>query len=309
MHYLYRITNQINGKIYIGQSNNNRRWSQHKYFAKHPEQTGQHIHRAMAKYGVDNFVFEKIATCRTQEDANEVESFLIIQYDSRNKEYGYNSRIGGIAGVRGTVSEETKKKQSEGMKKAYERNGNWNLGTKRTEEQRAKMSAAQQSLDRTNMYPEEVRQRMSEAHIGKVIPEEQREKMSASIQEWWDERNTERFATEEIRCFAPDCKISGKAKYKIIDGVRYCNMHGLRMLRHGSLEKLPTFKYTEDNPMPEEIRRKCGIANVGRIAHNRIIFTEEQITSILQDLRSNKKIAKDFNVTEKVIKRIKNEKY
>jgi GIY-YIG catalytic domain. len=65
MHYLYRITNQLNGKVYIGQSNNKRRWSQHKYFAKHPEQTGQYIHNAMAKYGVENFIFEVIATCKT----------------------------------------------------------------------------------------------------------------------------------------------------------------------------------------------------------------------------------------------------
>jgi hypothetical protein len=64
----------------------------------------------MSKYGVDNFVFEPIATCKTQEDTDEVESLLIIQYDSRNKNKGYNSRIGGIEGGRGAISDETKEK-------------------------------------------------------------------------------------------------------------------------------------------------------------------------------------------------------
>ena len=148
---------------------------------------------------------------------------------------------------------------------------------------------------------------MSEAHLGKVIPEEQREKMAASIQEWWDERNAEFYASEDIKCNAPGCEIKGKAAYKLIDGVRYCNKHGLRLLRHNSLDKLPAFKYDENNPMPDEIRAKCGIANIGKIAHNRIIFDEIQVRQIMSDPRSSKKVAKDFGVSEKVIVRVRKE--
>ena len=95
MHYLYKITNVLSGKIYIGQSNKEKeRWRQHKYFARQ-ENPVQYVHRAMAKYGVDNFIYEVIAMCRTQEDADETEAQLIIQYDSRNKKYGYNRSPGG----------------------------------------------------------------------------------------------------------------------------------------------------------------------------------------------------------------------
>ena len=83
MHYLYRIINQLNNKIYIGQTKHQKnRWMAHKSYAKHPERTKQYIHSAMAKYGADNFVYEIIATCQTQEDANEIESLL-----RKNSEY------------------------------------------------------------------------------------------------------------------------------------------------------------------------------------------------------------------------------
>lgn len=126
MHYLYRITNALDNKIYIGQSNKeNERWRQHKYFAKNPEKTGQYIHRAMAKHGVENFIYEVIAVCKTQEDADQTEAQLIKRYDSRNPNVGYNIAPGGeSAWNKGLppdmqpmygriVSEETRKKISE----------------------------------------------------------------------------------------------------------------------------------------------------------------------------------------------------
>jgi group I intron endonuclease len=95
MHRLYKITNTLNNKVYIGQSNNEiRRWRQHTRFAKQ-ERPLQYVHRAMAKYGIDNFVCEVIAMCLTQEDADEAEIQLIKQYDSQNKGKGYNIASGG----------------------------------------------------------------------------------------------------------------------------------------------------------------------------------------------------------------------
>lgn len=94
MHYLYSITNALNNKVYIGQSNKEKeRWRQHKYFSKH--KPVQYVHFAMSKYGIDNFIYEIIAMCRNQEDADETEMLLIKQYDSRNKEFGYNISPGG----------------------------------------------------------------------------------------------------------------------------------------------------------------------------------------------------------------------
>ena len=95
MHYLYRIINLLNNKVYIGQSNNaNRRWAYHKNQAT-KEKPVQYISRAMKKHGIINFQFEVIATCLTKDDADETETLLIQQYDSRNIKSGYNIKPGG----------------------------------------------------------------------------------------------------------------------------------------------------------------------------------------------------------------------
>jgi len=96
MHYLYKIINLLNHKVYIGQSiHETERWRQHKYFGRNPEKTGQYIHRAISKYGIENFQYEVIAMCRSSEDTNELEVQLINQYDSRNPLKGYNVASGG----------------------------------------------------------------------------------------------------------------------------------------------------------------------------------------------------------------------
>jgi len=133
MHYLYKITNTLNNKVYIGQSNKeNERWRQHKYFARQDEPI-QYIHRAMKKYGVEYFVYEVIAMCRTQKDADETEILLIKSHDSRNKKYGYNVASGGDHA--------------------------WNAGLPSEQQP---MYGKKQS--------EHFKQRMSEVHSGKIAP-------------------------------------------------------------------------------------------------------------------------------------------
>jgi group I intron endonuclease len=231
MHYLYRITNNLDGKIYIGQSNNPEyRWKQHKYDSQRTDPI-QYIHRAIAKHGIENFVFEVIAGCKTQEDTDETESLLIKQYDSRNKEHGYNLMIGGSHGGH---SEETKQKQSKATLQQIATQGHPAQGNKWTDEQRTKLSETLKSLDKEAIYTEEVRQRMSEAHLGIKDTEETKQRKSESAAQAWKER----VDYSEIKCQAEGCDVAGKAKYKIIDGIRYCNKHGLRMLRYGRLNTL-----------------------------------------------------------------------
>lgn len=63
---IYKITNNLNGKIYVGQSINIlERWYQHRYKATDPNEAGYNsaIHQAFRKYGVSNFSFEIIEEC------------------------------------------------------------------------------------------------------------------------------------------------------------------------------------------------------------------------------------------------------
>ena len=66
---IYKITNKINGKVYIGQSINiERRWQQEKRCAfneSSPAYT-QHISKAFRKYGLENFSFEVLEELKAE---------------------------------------------------------------------------------------------------------------------------------------------------------------------------------------------------------------------------------------------------
>lgn len=63
MQGIYKITNNINGKIYIGKSNNiERRFKDHKRlsFTEGHKEYDKTLYRAFRKYGIENFSFEVI---------------------------------------------------------------------------------------------------------------------------------------------------------------------------------------------------------------------------------------------------------
>lgn len=93
---IYKITNRINGKIYVGQSIDiKERWYQHKYKAKHDTEKGYNsaIHQAFRKYGEENFIFEVIEEC-SSECLDEREKFWIKELNSLTPN-GYNILSGG----------------------------------------------------------------------------------------------------------------------------------------------------------------------------------------------------------------------
>lgn len=89
--YIYQITNLINNKIYIGQTNNiTKRWSNHKC----NNDPNMIIARAIRKYGVENFKFEVLLRNLSPEEANEKEIELIKIKNSLVPN-GYNVATGG----------------------------------------------------------------------------------------------------------------------------------------------------------------------------------------------------------------------
>ena len=91
---IYRITNQINGEIYIGQSIDiQQRWKQHKQQAKGTRSNNK-LYQAMREYGIENFLFEIIEQCKfSQQELDERQRYWIGYYNSY--ENGYNSTRGG----------------------------------------------------------------------------------------------------------------------------------------------------------------------------------------------------------------------
>jgi group I intron endonuclease len=295
MHYLYRITDLLNNKIYIGQAvNPNRRWVDHKWNSKQSEPI-QYISRAMAKYGIENFIFEVISTCRTQEDTNEVEAILIEQYNSRDKQFGYNIKPGGNNAPH---AEETKEKQRQATIKQIAEKGHPAAGRIVTQETRDLMRKIR--LENPIEYTEETRQRMSDAHIGHTQSEETIIKRMESIQKILDNRDY-----SDIKCYAPGCNVSGKNKYIILNSIRYCLIHGQRLRRTGFLELQPRSSHNKGKKTSEEVLLKLR----GRVAPNRHHFEPDQIYYILNCGKSMKALSRELGVTEKVIKRIRDGKY
>jgi group I intron endonuclease len=94
---IYKITNLINGKVYIGQSVDiGARWRKHhnEPFDVNSHQYNCSLYRAIRKYGLDYFSFEIIEECK-KEDLNEREKYWVSQYNSHNKNFGYNETEGG----------------------------------------------------------------------------------------------------------------------------------------------------------------------------------------------------------------------
>ena len=98
---IYQITNKINGKKYIGLSNNiNRRFSEHKCSLKSKNTV---LTKAFRKYSIENFEFEILEIV---EDINDLSDREIFWINKINPEYNMNEGGGGNKGYK--LSDEIK---------------------------------------------------------------------------------------------------------------------------------------------------------------------------------------------------------
>lgn len=166
---IYKITNKINGKIYIGQTKNilGKRWSQHKD-AAFKRNFNMPLHFAIKKYGSENFIIEEIAKANNVNDLNILEIELISKYNSTNPKIGYNICKGGNNRIDGNSwSEERKRQASERIKG----NKNPRYRIKHTKEFKKYLSEIN-SGNKNKMYgkthSKEARQKIGEKHCKRV---------------------------------------------------------------------------------------------------------------------------------------------
>lgn len=155
MHFIYKIVNFANDKIYIGQTNNLvRRWYEHKNGASNKPR--QIIEEAMKKYGIEIFSYEILETCETQEEANEREQFYIRNYNSLSPN-GYNIEKGG---KQAPLSETSLQKISLALKGRVSHN----KGKACSEEQKIKTSITMTG----RKYSKERRENISKSLLGNI---------------------------------------------------------------------------------------------------------------------------------------------
>lgn len=180
---IYKITNNINDKIYIGQTTQalEKRWWQHCHDKKGYCRA---LANAIAKYGPENFTVEQIDVACTRDELDRKEIYWIKFYDSMNHKKGYNLLGGGNHPV---FSEETRKKLSlsrKGRKLSQRHKDNIrkaNLGKRMSEETKNKLRVL---FSGTNgpfygkHHTEYAKQKISENNRGKIVSSESRKKMS-----------------------------------------------------------------------------------------------------------------------------------
>lgn len=144
---IYKITNSVNDKVYIGQT-----WRTIvDRFASHKTVSNKFcikLHRAFNKHGREKFSINLITVCHTQEVADKLEQHFIIAYDSVKN--GYNSTYGG-GGMRGfNHQQSTKQKISKSL-----------TGRKQTSEHKSNLGRSRKGLKRSS----ETKRKMSDTHL------------------------------------------------------------------------------------------------------------------------------------------------
>lgn len=87
--YIYKTTNIINNKIYIGQH-------RHSEFDTQYYGSGKLLIEAIKKYGIENFKCELLEECESEEELNSKEIYYIDLFKSTTKNNNYNISDGGF---------------------------------------------------------------------------------------------------------------------------------------------------------------------------------------------------------------------
>lgn len=153
---IYKVTNRINGKVYIGQTVRNLQ----ERMEEHARHTNTAFDKALRKYGLDAFDVEEIDSASTMDELNQKEMHWIKFYNSIVPN-GYNMCEGG-GNTRGFHhSEISKRKMSESKSISYLGEKNPFFGKTHSESSKQKMSVKRKGM--AHMTPESV-QKVRDSH-------------------------------------------------------------------------------------------------------------------------------------------------
>lgn len=207
---IYKITNTINNKCYIGRSINcKHRLIAHKRLLNTNKHFNTHLQNAFKKHGENSFKFEVIFLCQIQ-DLENAEMFFISSFDSFGK-MGYNKSNGGEtnSGFKHTkeacqkistalkghvVSEETRRKigvSSKGklisiecrekIKKSLTGNTPWNKGLVNIYSEETLKNMSENSKGKHYSISTEFKKGMVGCNKGKIRTEEHKKNLSQSL--------------------------------------------------------------------------------------------------------------------------------
>lgn len=171
---IYVATNLINNKKYIGQTSQtlNGRKNHHIRSAL-LKRYDTHFHRALVKYGNENFLWEVLEECDDRYSLNKLEIYYIDKFNTYKN--GYNMSLGGLghSNMGGKSHPMFGKHHSDETKKKLR---DFNLGKKLSQETKNKIGESSKG----RVMPAITRRKISEANKGKPLSEDTKKKISES---------------------------------------------------------------------------------------------------------------------------------
>lgn len=101
---IYKITNKVDGKFYIGSTVDfNKRRATHRYELKANKHHNEYLQNAYNKYGIENFKFSILEIVENEEELRSKEQYYIDSLDACNRKIGYNlnTNANGGGGAKG----------------------------------------------------------------------------------------------------------------------------------------------------------------------------------------------------------------
>lgn len=171
------------GKVYIGITKQtlSKRWKNGLGYKDNP-----YFYKAIQKYGWDQITHEVLFDSLSKEDAERIEIRLIKEYDSANRDKGYNIALGGNSTAH---SEETNQKLQRSLKNYWSDERNQEKmkasmrGKKRSEEAKKNISIAQKKRF-SDIHEREL---VSERQKGKTRTETAKAKTSESLKRFYED--------------------------------------------------------------------------------------------------------------------------
>jgi len=177
---IYKITNKVNNKVYIGQTSRNleTRLKQHIADAKNNRYNSL-LHKAMNKYGFEKFDSCVIEKCYTKKELEEMEFHYIMQFKSFGEVYNLSINTyfqGGAANPNfgNRMSEESKNSISLKLKERYKETVHPWTGRKHTKETLKKIS----KVHKGRKHTKEARINMSKAQTGRIQSDDTKKLLS-----------------------------------------------------------------------------------------------------------------------------------
>lgn len=201
---VYKVINQLNGEVYIGQTIINLRVRKRKHFNSARNGSDCYFHNALGKYGPGNFKWQVICICPDIDSMNEREQFYIAFHDSFKN--GYNQTTGGLNHM---FSETTKDKmritalnmsdETKAKIRVAKLENNWMAGRtgkknhfynkKHTDKTRAKMRKSRiEYLKKHPTVSKETREKLRILALN--MSDEHKNKIRQSVIKYWQNEKT-----------------------------------------------------------------------------------------------------------------------